>query len=1054
MGQQTMSGGDSEFRSSGVAFRILGPLEASVGSTPLHLGGTRQRTVLAALLLDPNQVVSTDRLIRAMYEENPPPTARAQLQISVSGLRRQFVAHGADDVIRTRPSGYLLQTDEAGLDALRFHTLVDTARELRDARQNQQAASAYREALALWRGAPLEGLPGEVVESGASRLTEQRVTAAEEHIRLRLALGEHGVLVSELSDLIEEFPLRERLRGQLMLALYRSGRQAEALSVYRDTRRLLLDELGVEPDIRLRELEHSILTTDPRLDHPDSRLPPAGDGGPTAAADVPEMLPAALADFTGRESLVARIRELVVAPGDRSPLAVPLVTLVGKPGIGKTTTAIHVGHQVAADFPDGRLYAELHGTTSAPVSPAQVLERFLRALGVQGTAIPEGLDERAEMYRALLAQRRVLIILDNVAEESQIRPLLPGRPTSAVIMTSRRHIGSLAGAVRVDVTTFAPQESAHLLSRMAGAERAAAEQHATTALAELCGHLPLALRIAGARLAARPHWEIAELVERFEDETRRLDEIKYADVGIRAVLSLACDGLSQGGRRLFRRLALLEEGPFSLWAAMALLDQPEAVVRDLINELTDSQLLDAAGATTGRDRQYRLHSLIVLLAREQLVAEESTHDRETAVLRVLGCFLFLLARARDREYGRDALIKSDNVFLYPLPDPLVNRILTEPLQWFARERSSLPAYVRRAGMMGFTEHCWGLAMTSVLFLETQVRLDDWRSTHETALAASRKAGDRTGEAAMLQSLGWLAVTRQHFAQADELFRRATALLEEMNNHLGIAQTARGLGFLARIDGRLDQATAHYEAALKILRERGETVDVAYCLHHLAQIQLTKGDEAAAGRLLDEALRLSRQGNGRRVEAQVLHRLGKTHLARGDLEAALDAFEQVLRIVRLIGDHTGEAYALHGLGSVLLLRGDVKESAQVLQEALARAEENHERLIMGHTLVSLGELSLAAGDAQEAVVRSRRALALFRLVNMPDEEAKALCRLYAAHLAAADTEAAQQCRAEAQALISSTPPEVAGPVLDRLREAAGLVPSSDGEGGEVMVEREV
>lgn len=315
---------------------------------------------------------------------------------------------------------------------------------------------------------PLEGIPGEVVASGAGRLTEQRITATEENIRLGLALGRHSVLVGELFELIAKFPLRERLRGQLMLALYRSGRQAEALNVYRETRRLMLDELGVLPDVRLRQLEHSILVSDPRLDLPENRaVTPAYSGAPTDPG-APEMLPAAVADFTGRESLVADVRKLLVASHGRSPLAVPIVTFVGKPGVGKTATAIHVGHEVAADFPDGRLFAELHGGVSAPVSPAQALERFLRALGVKGTVIPEDVEERAEMYRALLAKRRVLIILDNVAEESQIRLLLPGRPTSAVIITSRRHIGSLAGAVRVDITTFTPEESADLLGHMAG----------------------------------------------------------------------------------------------------------------------------------------------------------------------------------------------------------------------------------------------------------------------------------------------------------------------------------------------------------------------------------------------------------------------------------------------------------------------------------------------------------------------------------------------------------------------------------------------------------
>ncbi|MFG2311838.1 BTAD domain-containing putative transcriptional regulator [Streptomyces sp. NPDC048566] len=1022
--EQTVPGADGETDGRGVRFGVLGPLEAIVDGTALKLGGARQRIVLATLLLNANQVVSADRLIGAMYGEAPPATARAQLQISVSGLRRLFGAHGVEDVIGTHPHGYMLRADERTLDALRFEALVAAARARHDEGEPEEAASTYGRALDLWRGAPLEGLTSAVVEAGADRLVEQRITATEEHIRLGLALGRHRAFVGELFDLVERFPLRERLRGLLMLALYRSGRQAEALNVYREARKLMLDELGVEPDIRLRRLEHSILVTDPRLDLPDSRAAPAAGAAP-ADAGTPEMLPAAVADFTGREHLVADVRDLLVSFRDRSALAVPIVTLVGKPGVGKTAVAVQLGHEVAADFPDGRLFAELGGVGSAPVSPAQVLERFLRALGTQGTAIPDDVEERAEMYRALLAKRRVLVVLDNVVEESQLRLLLPGKPSCAVIITSRGHIGGLAGAVRVDVPTIAPSDSTRLLGRIVGARRVADEQEATRTLAALCGHLPLALRIAGARLAARPHWAIAELVERLEDETRRLDELDYADVGIRAGLSLTYDSLREDARRLFRLLALLEEGPFSLWAVMALLDLPEPAVHDLVHELMDAQLLDAVGTGTGHHRQYRLHSLIRLLARERLATEESTQAREAAVRRVLGCFLFLLREARDREYGQDVLIQGRDVYLYPLPDAFVDRVLAEPLAWFSRERSSLLVHVRQAAMMGLSAHCWGLAVTAVTFMETQVCLDDWRDTNEAALAASRRAGDRLGEAATLHSLGSLAVTRQDFARAEAHLLESAAIFEDIGEQLGGALATRALGYLARIRGRQDEATKRYEAALDVFRRGGESVAVAYVLHNLAQLRLDSGDEAAAGPLLDEALRLSREGSGRRVEAQVLHRLGQTHLDRGDCEAALEAFEQVLCIVLPIGDHTGEAYALHGIGSALLMAGKTEGAARALRRALVRAEVSGERLITGRVLVALGALALATHDAREAVGHLRRALALFRSMDTPADQAEALVVLHAALRIAGDAEAAELCLAEARTHGHTLSPRTAG-----------------------------
>ncbi|MGW2842060.1 BTAD domain-containing putative transcriptional regulator [Streptomyces sp. NPDC001493] len=1014
---------DRESGRPGVRFSLLGALRASVGSTDLKLGGARQRIVLATLLLNANQAVSPERLITAVYGEAPPTTARAQLQISVSGLRRLFAAHGADDVISTHPHGYMLRADEENLDVLRFEALVTTARALHDGGQREEAATAYRQALELWHGDPLQGIPGELAESYADRLVEQHITAVEEHIRIGLALGRHVAFVGELFDLVARFPLREGLRGLLMLALYRSGRQAEALGVYRDTRKLMLDELGVEPDARLRRLEHSILTTDPALDLPGSRTT-ASAGGAPADADTPEMLPAAVADFSGRDRLVADVREMLVSFRGRSALAVPIVTLVGKPGVGKTSLAVHLSHEVAADFPDGRLFAELRGGGSAPVSPAQVLERFLRALGVKGTAIPDGVEERAEMYRALLAKRRVLVVLDNVVEESQIRLLLPGKPSCAVIITSRGPTGALAGAVRVDIPTFALEESTRLLARILGARRVAAEQEATETLARLCGHLPLALRIAGARLAARPHWAIAELVERLGDETHRLDELDYADVGIRAGLSLAYDSLHEDARRLLRLLAILEEGPFSLWAAMALLDLPEPAVHDLVNELMDAQLLDIVGAGTGHQRQYRLHSLIRLFARERLATEETTEAREAAICRVLGCFLFLLTKARDREYGQDVLIRGRQVYLYPLPEAQVDRILAEPLRWFSRERSSLLAHVRQAAMMGCSSLCWGLAVTAVTFMETQVCLDDWRDTNETALEASRRAGDRLGEAATLHSLGSLAVTRQDFARAETHLLESAAIFEETGERLGVALATRGLGYLARVRGRHDEAIGHYEAALEVFRQDGGAVAVAYVLHNLAQLRLDSGDEAAARPLLSEALRLSREGRGRRVEAQVLHRLGQTCLDRGDHDGALEAFEQVLEIVRLIGDHTGEVYALHGVGSALLMAGEAEEAAETLHRALAQAESNGERLITGRVLMTLGELSLATRDVREGIGHLRRALSLFRALDVPAEQAEALIILHTALRTAGDSEAAEKCMTEARTHMRAMSPRAA------------------------------
>jgi DNA-binding SARP family transcriptional activator len=381
-------------------FRILGPLEVLAGSRRLELGGTRQQVVLAMLLLNANGMVSVDRLEEAVYGEEPPPTARTQAMIAISALRRLLAAHGADATISRRAQGYALQTGEERLDALRFGALVAAAQAARDAGNLGGAAAHYRDALRLWRGPAFDGIDSLLVRAGATQLDEQRMAAIEDRLELELELGRHHELIGELVGLAEQFPLRDRLHGQLMLALHRSGRTAEALQAYHHVRRMMIDELGIEPGGELQRLQHAILASDPALDPPSA--------GPVTlsqvAPHVPRLLPADIGDFTDRTEQVSQIRQYMTpAAGDSAELAVPVVVITGTGGVGKTSLALHAAHGLAARFADGQLFADLHGATAQPAGPAQVLERFLRALGVPGPQIPEGLDERAEAYRDLVA---------------------------------------------------------------------------------------------------------------------------------------------------------------------------------------------------------------------------------------------------------------------------------------------------------------------------------------------------------------------------------------------------------------------------------------------------------------------------------------------------------------------------------------------------------------------------------------------------------------------------------------------------------------------------
>jgi DNA-binding SARP family transcriptional activator len=1017
-----------------VEFGILGALEASEGDRRLDLGGIRQQIVLAVLLLDVNRVVTIGRLMEAIYGDEPPTTARAQVQICISSLRRLFAASGSPEIISTQSLGYAIRVAADQIDAQRFESLVLRARGAREARNVNEAIKHYREALALWRGPALDGIESRLVQSAASRLTENWVNANEDCIQLELDLGRHHELVGELTELTEQYPLRERLRGQLMTALYRSGRQAEALQVYRNARRTMIEELGIEPNERLQQLEHAILTSDESLDPPAPPAPEKVEVQPSRTVpNVPGMLPTDIADFTGRTKQIEDIRQrLMLASEDRSRFAVPILVIVGKPGVGKTTIAVHVSHSVGDRFPHGQLFADLHGAASRPTSPMQVLERFLRVLGVSGTAIPDGLEERAEMYRALLADRRMLIVLDDAGSESQVLPLLPGNPNSAVIITSRSRLAGLAGASHVDVEIFDSHQSVDLLSRIAGIERVQSEIEAAEALAELCGRLPLALRIAGARLSSRPHWSVEQLVSRLEDETRRLDELKHGDMGIRASISLTYDSVGEDARRLFRRLTILDSQIFSAWVSAALLDHPLDTAQDLLDDLADAQLIETTGVGYGVHSQYRFHDLIRVFARERLAAEETAGERNAALARVLGGLLFLAEAAHRREYGGDYVQIHSDASRWPLPAKLVDQLVASPLQWYERERSMLVSGIRQAAQAGFVPLCWDLAISSVTLFESRVYLDDWRETHQIALTASRQGQDKRGQAAMLYSRGSLYITEQRFGDARCDFEAAVQLFEEVRDSQGTALVIRNIGFLDRLSGRFADAEAHYRRALDIFRGTEDQVASAYVLHNLAQLRLEFDDLPGAQRLLSEALELSRRSGSRRVEAQVLHRIGHTYLQSDQPALAVEVFNGALDVVRNIGDPTGEAYALHGLGIARLRRGELAEANSALHRSLMLASTSSEHLVEARVQLGLGELALAQEDPPQAVINFEQALSLFRQMYMPLQEARTLIRLSDSQQAAGDGEAAQDSLAQAFALTD----KMDAPVAQQMRAQLG------------------
>lgn len=993
-------------------FRILGPLEVTAGAERLELGGTRQQIVVATLLLGANRVVTMDRLLEAIYGEDLPPTSRSQAQISISSLRRLFATRSRDAIISTHSHGYVIQVDSGTLDSEQFEELVADARTARDAKRLEQAVASYRDALRLWRGPALDGIESQLVRVAASRLDEQRITINEDRVSLELDLGRHHELVGELGELVEEFPLREQLRGHLMLALYRCDRTAEALQVYRQARRTLIDELGIEPSERLQHLEQAILNSDPTLDLP---VEPVTIQPVKQQVPSPSLLPTDIADFTGRTEQLRRIRQhLTPASGEEEKLAVPVVVIVGKGGIGKTSLAVHSAHSVADRFPDGRLFADLHGGASHPVSPMQVLERFLRALGVPGASMPEGLDERAEVYRNLLADRKVLVVLDDAVGESQVAPLLPGSKASAVIITSRRRLSGLAGAILVELNVFDAEKSVDLLARITGDGRVQMQSEAAAEVAEHCGHLPLALRIAGARLSARPHWTIQQLVERLADESRRLDELRHGDMGIRPSISLSYESTGEQARQLFRRLALLDLPLFSGWMSAALLDMPLPQAEDLLDDLVNAQLIEITGTGSGVHSHYRFHDLIRVFARERLAAEEPVTERKAALERALGALLYLAEEVHSRHYGGDAL--QSDASRWPLPARLVEELVREPLTWYDHERAVLVAGVRQAAQVGLVELCWSLAFSAVTIFESRAYVDDWQETHDIALEATQKAHHIRGQAAMLYSIGSLNIAQQRFDQARQVFESATELFTVAGDDQGIGLVVRHIAFIDRVSGQLDDAARRYEKALEIFRGTGDKVAIACTLHGLAQVKLELDEVGCAMELLSDALQLTQTARCSRIEAQVLHRIGEANLLTGDLAAAVSAFELALARTRDISDPIGEAYALMGAGVAKIRQGEFGQARDALQRALELAGTAGQPLTEARALLGLSELALTTSDPGQAVVFGQQASSVFRSMGALLDDARVLTLLSDAYTALGDTDAAKAASAEAATLI--------------------------------------
>ncbi|GII79517.1 hypothetical protein Sru01_44990 [Sphaerisporangium rufum] len=601
-------------------FKILGPIEVRTShGRPIPLGRRKQRVLLAALLLNAGRAIPSKRMLDWLWGERAPATAESNLYTYISALRR---ALGAPSRIEAGSTGYVLRVAPGEIDVTQFEELAAQGRRTLAEGRHDLALDRLTRALGLWRAeSVLEGLPLPAPLRGeAARLERLRATVVEASLEARLALGRHGEMLADLEALAGRDPLNERLREQLMLALYRSGRRADALEVYQRARGLLAAELGIDPGPELRRMHQRVLADDPGLAPPET--------GTARRAVAPAELPIGHSAFSGRTTEVAGLRRALTSTG---PEATTVAAITGAAGSGKSALALHVAHQVADRFPDGRFYVDLHGFTPgvAPLDPADVLARLLRSLG-DDLAGRAGVDEAAARFRSLTDGRHLLFLLDNARDAAQVRPLLPASPTCRVLITARGMLTSLDAVSHLHLGLLAEDEAATLLERLAGAERVAADRRAARAIVRLCGGLPLAIRIAAARLAAQPGLSLRALADRLAVAEHRLSELQAGDRAVRPCFMMSYRSLDAESSRVFRLLGLLGAFSFTVATAAALAGRPRPAATDLLDRLVEARLVEAFD----HDR-YGMHDLVRLFARERVREEETAEDRARALRRVI-----------------------------------------------------------------------------------------------------------------------------------------------------------------------------------------------------------------------------------------------------------------------------------------------------------------------------------------------------------------------------------------------------------------------------------
>ncbi|GAA4529089.1 AfsR/SARP family transcriptional regulator [Amycolatopsis samaneae] len=902
---------------------LLGSIEVRVDGEVVEVGPARQRSVLAALAVDANEVVPIDQLVDRVWGDHPPQTARDTLYGYLHRLRRALSGITGISIER-RSGGYLLTIDPAAVDLVRFGHLIGSARAADD---DERALGFLDEALALWRGEPLAALDTPWFDTVRRRLEQDRRAAESHRAELALRNGRHGEMVSVLHQLAETHPLDERLAEHLMSALYLSGRHADALNHYQLLRRTLVEELGTEPNARVQELYQRILHDEPGFEQPAAMSP----------IPVPRQLPAAPRGFTGRREELHHLDEIM---GSSRESELRLAVLDGPGGMGKTWLALTWAQTAADRFPDGHLFADLRGfsPTEVPTDPTTVLRGFLAALGVASDAVPSDPQAQTGLFRSLVADKQLLVVLDNARSAGQVAPLLPGSSRCMVLITSRNRLTELltrhsASAVRVNV--LSDEEARQSLAARLGRARVAAEPDAASALIARCGQFPLALGIVANRAAAYPGFPLAALADELRDVTTRLavlDDDNPAS-SLPAVLSWSHNTLTPRQARVFALLGLAPGPDIGLSAATALTGLPTPDLRTVLRALEDLHLVEQH--VPGR---WRAHDLIKLYAAERAGHDLSEDDRTESQRRLLDFYLHTAYAADRLLEPHGSSISLAEPVAGARPQPLAR--LADAIRWFSTEHQVLLAAQQCAASLGRHTHVWQLAWALDNFHyrqgPVQAELAMWRA----GLTAANHLDDVDIRILAHRGLGHAAADARLHDEATENLTQALKLAEHADDR---DAQARAYHILARVhddQGDHRQALKHATTALNLYRTLDLPFQEAAALNEVGwqQAQLGQYDSALAH--CGAALELTRRHNYQDFEAASLDSLGYIAYHTGEHALALERYQQALVLYRALGHTYSEAETLEYLGLTHRALGHHEDARYLWRRSIQLFEAHH------------------------------------------------------------------------------------------------------------------